>query len=69
MCNELDQGYVMDDQGYVPDDSVVNSDSITPQIRIEAFELFTAFLQNICVTCCMHCLGPPICPRNWLKRF
>ena len=36
---ELDQGYVPNNQSYVLDDSVVNSDSTIPPIRIEAFEL------------------------------
>ena len=65
---ELDQGYVLNDQSYVLDDSVVNSDSTIPPIRIEAFELLAeddvrVLIANSRSTSC--CLDP--IPTHLLK--
>ena len=65
---ELDQGYVPNDQSYVVDDSVVNSDSTIPPIRIEAFELLAeddvrVLIANSRSTSC--CLDP--IPTHLLK--
>ena len=37
--DELDQGYIPDVQDNFADDGIVNGDSLTPPIRIEAFQL------------------------------